>query len=150
VIARDHGGSHLGTRPAGTDRHAVAKGLGHGHHVGLEVLVLEGEPLAGAPEPGLHLVDHQERPVLGAQVTQAAQVVRRRDHHTALTLDRLHQDSRHISALQALAMASRSSKGTAGKPAGMGSNPVCLAACPVAASAASVRPWNEFSVETTT
>ena len=36
VVARHEGGGHLGPGPARPDRHAVAQGLGHGHHVGLE------------------------------------------------------------------------------------------------------------------
>ena len=48
VVARAEGRRHFGPGPAGPDRHAVAERLGHRHHVGLEPLGLEGEPVAGA------------------------------------------------------------------------------------------------------
>ena len=77
------------------DRHAVAQRLGHRHHVGLEALGLEGEPVPGAAEAGLHLVEHEQRVALGAQRPHRAQVVRARDHDAALALERLEQDGGH-------------------------------------------------------
>ena len=95
MIAGAEGGRHLGPGPAGADRHAVAQRLGHGHHVGLEPLGLEGEPVAGAPEAGLHLIEHQEGAPLGAQLPYGAQVVRARHVDAALTLQRFEQDGGH-------------------------------------------------------
>ena len=95
VIAGPEGRRHLGPGPAGADRHAVAQRLGHGHHVGLEPLGLEGEPVAGAPEAGLHLIEHQEGVPLGAQRPHGAQVVRARHLDAALALQRLEQDGGH-------------------------------------------------------
>ena len=46
-------------------------------------------------------------------------------------------------------MASMSPKGTWSNPSGMGTNAVCFSNCPVAARAASVRPWKASLVATT-
>ncbi len=83
------GRRHLGARPARADGHAVAECLGHRHHVGLDARVLEGEPPARAPEPGLDLVHHEQDPALGAQLAHPAQVVRGRRDHPRLALDGL-------------------------------------------------------------
>ena len=95
VIAGAERRRHLGPGPAGADRHAVAQCLRHGHHVGLEPLGLEGEPVAGAPETRLHLIEHQEGAPLGAQLLYGAQIVRARHVDAALALQRFHQDGGH-------------------------------------------------------
>ena len=94
VVARPEGRRHFRPGPAGADRHAVAERLGHRHHVGLEPLGLEGEPVPGPSEAGLHLVEHEERVALGAERPHRGQVVRARDHDAALALERLQQDGR--------------------------------------------------------
>ena len=91
MVARAEGGRHLGPGPAGPHRHAVAQGLGHGHHVGRQALGLEGEPVAGAPETGLHLIEHQERVALGAQRPHGPQVVRARHVDPPFALEGLEQ-----------------------------------------------------------
>ena len=48
VVAGLEGGGYLGLGPTGPDGHAVAQGLGHGHHVGLNPVVVVGEPAPGA------------------------------------------------------------------------------------------------------
>ena len=57
----------FGPGPARTDRHAVAERLGHRDDVGPDAAVLEAEPAAGAPEPGLHLVHDEQRFAFVAQ-----------------------------------------------------------------------------------
>ena len=44
----------------GAQRPAVGDALGHGHDVGLDAEVLDGEQLAGAPEAALHLVGDEQ------------------------------------------------------------------------------------------
>ncbi len=61
VVARFEGGSDIGSRPARPDRHAVAHPLRQGDDIGNDVGVLEPEPAPRAPEPGLHLVEDQQR-----------------------------------------------------------------------------------------
>ena len=95
MVAGHECGGHLGPGPAGTDRHTVTECFGHGHHIGLDPHVLEGEPPSGAAQAGLNLVHHQQDAPFRAQLAEAAQIVRRRDHHSGLAQDRLHQHGRH-------------------------------------------------------
>ena len=60
---------------AGADRHARAEALGERHHVGLDAGVLVREPLAGAADAALHLVEHEQPAACVADLAQAAQVV---------------------------------------------------------------------------
>ena len=61
---------------AGADRHAGPETLGERHHVGADAGVLEDEPLAGAADAGLHLVEHEQPAVGVADLAQLRQVVR--------------------------------------------------------------------------
>jgi len=70
---------------------AAREGLADDHRVRTDPRVLVGEQLSGAPEPGLDLVDHQQRPVPRGDLAQPRQVVGRRDDDAALALDRLDQ-----------------------------------------------------------
>ena len=82
----DHGGH----------RHvAAAQRLSHEHEVRLEPPVLEGEPAAGASQPGLNLVDDEQRAVAPAQLLRGPEVTggRQRDH---ATLDRLDDEGGHV------------------------------------------------------
>ncbi len=45
------------------DRQAAAEALGQGDDVGLDAVGLVGEPVAGAADAGLHLVEDQQRAV---------------------------------------------------------------------------------------
>ena len=92
--ARTEGRRHLAAGPAGAHWQAVTEGLGHRDDVGLQALRLEREPVAGPPEPGLDLVEHQQRAPVGAELAHAGQVVRRRGDDAALPLDRLDQHRR--------------------------------------------------------
>ena len=102
MVAGSERGRHLGPRPAGADGHAVAQRLGHGDDVRLQTLGLEGEPVAGAPEPGLNLVEHEERVALRAQRPHGTEVVRARHDDPTLALDRLEQDAGHGVAVEGL------------------------------------------------
>ena len=95
MVARTEGGGDLSPGPAGTDRHAVPERLRHRHHVGLEALRLEGEPVSGPAETRLDLVEHQQRVALGAQRAHGTEVVRARHHDPALALQRLEQHRGH-------------------------------------------------------
>ena len=65
--------------------------------VGLEAPVLEGEQPAGAAEPGLHLVDAEERAVAAAERLRRLEVAGGRQVH-ALALDRLDQEDGDVLA----------------------------------------------------
>ena len=86
---------HLGDLGLGDHharRDAAGEGLGAGQDVGLDAVVLVGEPLAGAAHAGLDLVEDQQHAALVAQLAQPGEVIRRRDVDAALALDRLDQD----------------------------------------------------------
>ena len=105
--------------------------------------MLETEPPAGAAEPGLHLVDDEQRLALVAQPAHAVEVLGRRGLHAALALHRLEQHGRDAVVDAPRASASRSSNATWRNPVGSGWNVSCFCGWPVAASVVSVRPWNE-------
>ena len=95
---REHalGGQHR------ADRHvATGKRLGDRDDVGAQIPVLVAEELAGAAEPGLHLVDHQQRLVLAAQRLRLVPVLRRR-LVDALALDRLDDEGGDVAPHQRL------------------------------------------------
>ena len=81
---------------AGAEREAAADRLGNRHDVRRDPGALIGEQLAGAPDAGLNLIEHQQQPVLIAQSAQLFQDLRRSDAHPALALDRLDQDRRGL------------------------------------------------------
>ena len=58
---------------------------------GRDAEVLEAEPLAGAPEAGLHLVDHEQQAALVAQAAHALEVLGGGRVDAALALHRLEQ-----------------------------------------------------------
>ncbi len=60
--------------------------------------MLAGEHLAGAPHPGLHFVEDQQRAELIAQLTHGGQIALRREDHAAFTLNRLQDHRRHVVA----------------------------------------------------
>ena len=91
IAGLEHGGD-VALGPRRPDRKAVAHRLGHRDDIGHDPGVLEPEPLPGAPEAGLDLVDHQQQTALVAQRTHVAQVLIVGRQHAALTLHRLEQD----------------------------------------------------------
>ena len=70
-------------------RKAAADALAERHRVRRHAVVLPGEPVAGAADAGLDLVEDQERAVLAAELAQAGEVAGRRDVDAALALHRL-------------------------------------------------------------
>ena len=73
----------------------VQTGLGHGDDVGPQTLGLEGEPVPGAAEAGLHLVEHEQGIAFRAQGTDGTEVVRARHHDPAFALQGLEQHGGH-------------------------------------------------------
>ena len=55
-----------------------------------------GEPATGAADAGLHLVDPQQRAVLGGDPPGGGEVALGRDDHAGLALDRLEHDGRGV------------------------------------------------------
>ena len=64
----------LADREARADRQPAAEPLGQGDHVGGDAVVLVGEKRSGAAHSGLHLVEHQQRAVLGGDLAGRDQV----------------------------------------------------------------------------
>ncbi|EWS53574.1 hypothetical protein X551_03632 [Methylibium sp. T29] len=96
VVARaEHAGRAWATHHC-ADRHARAQALGQRHHVGLDAGPLVGEPLAGAPDAALHLVEHQQPVMLVAQAAQRLQVGHGGGVDAALALDHLEEDRHHV------------------------------------------------------
>ena len=93
------------------ERQAAAEGLGEHQHVGTDVPVLAGEPVAGAAEAGHHLVEDEQRADRVAARAQGGQEVVRRHAHAALALDRL-DDDRGDRAVDARAARPRSPNGS--------------------------------------
>ena len=90
--ARDHalGGAFGGETRA--QRKAAADPLGDRHDVGSDADLLMIEHRAGPAITALHLVQHQQQPVLVARGAQPPQERVGADRHAALTLDRLDQE----------------------------------------------------------
>src|SRR5262249_23762299 len=75
-----------------SDRHASAKGLGHGDEVGFDAEVFGGEPLPGAAATGLHFIGDEEDAVLTADLLEQREIVARRNDEAAFAEDRLSDD----------------------------------------------------------
>ena len=72
--------------------HAAAQRLAEDKAVRNDALVLEGEHLARAPEPGLDLIEDEQDVVLVAEASEASQKAGRRHDDAGLALDRLDQN----------------------------------------------------------
>ena len=73
VLAGLQDAEHLVVRKHGRHRiEAAGQRLAEQRHVGLDALVLLGEQLAGAAEPGLDLVEDQHHVVRGAELAHLA------------------------------------------------------------------------------
>ena len=83
--------------------------LGDGDDVGGQTPVLETEELAGPPEARLHLVEHQQRFVLAAELLGLSPVLRR-GHVDALALNWFDDERGHVPFLQLLAQSSEISR----------------------------------------
>ena len=69
--------------------HAAAERFRQTQDVGLNVLMLAGEHLAGAAHTGLHFVEDQQGAKLVAQFAHRRQIPRRRQDHPPFALNRL-------------------------------------------------------------
>ena len=75
VLAGLQHAQHLGVREHGRDRiEAAGQRLADQGQVGLDALVLLGEQLAGAAEPGLDLVEDQHDVVRGAELADPREI----------------------------------------------------------------------------
>src|SRR5438128_764883 len=79
-------------RQQNADRQPVRKALRERGEVGADAEVLEGEERARPADAGLHLVEAEQRAVLGGQLRRRAEETWVRGQHAALALDRLDQD----------------------------------------------------------
>lgn len=79
--------------------HATAERLGQRHDVRDDPAVLAPEQPSRTAESGLHLVDHQARPVPGAQLPRGQQELLGREVDAALALDRLHHERGDVRAV---------------------------------------------------
>ena len=78
------------------ERHVAARdAFGELHDVRLDAVVLQAEPSTRAAEPGDHLVGNQQHVVSRADLTDAREVVRRRDDDTSRPLHRFGDERRH-------------------------------------------------------
>mmetsp|Transcript_16513 Transcript_16513/g.41202 ORF Transcript_16513/g.41202 Transcript_16513/m.41202 type:complete len:235 (-) Transcript_16513:834-1538(-) len=91
VVARPHHVRHVLLHEHRADGQAARQWLGQRHHVGRHAVQLVAPQLAGAPQPALHLVKHQQRARIVAQLAQARQELLLRGRHAALALHRLHK-----------------------------------------------------------
>src|SRR6266508_68105 len=64
VAARSGQGGRVAERDAGAERQAAAEPLGERDHIWLDAFRLVGEPVPGAADAGLYLVQRQQRAVL--------------------------------------------------------------------------------------
>src|SRR6266511_2425306 len=64
VAARSEQGGRVAERDAGAERQAAAEPLGERDHIWLDAFRLVGEPVPGAADAGLYLVQRQQRAVL--------------------------------------------------------------------------------------
>ena len=78
------------------DRQPAAEALGQRHHVREDPVALVGEQRAGAPHPGLDLVDDQQRAVLVAGGADLVHELDRQRVHAGLALDQLDHDARGV------------------------------------------------------
>ena len=132
------------TAPIGTpEPRPLASGITSGTDAG----PLVGEPLAGAADAALHLVEHQQPVLLVAQLAQALQVLPARRVDAAFALDGLEEHGHHVGVARAppRSTAARSFSGTRTKPSTSGPKPFCTFGLPVADSVAIERPWKAFS-----
>ena len=84
--------SQLGTGHNGTDRVAVAEGLGHRDRIRGHAVVLVAKPAAGPSHTTLYFVNQHEQIMLIAQLTDALEELLIGRHHAALALYGFHQD----------------------------------------------------------
>ena len=92
VLARSEGASRRPKTDAGADGQAAAEAFGQSEHVGPNALGEGREPLAGAADAALHLVDHEQRVDRVAGGSRGREVARRRGDDASLAECRLQED----------------------------------------------------------
>ncbi len=97
-IVEQHRENLFGSYRRANRHHAAAQRFRQAQNVRLNVLVLAGKHPTGAPHPGLHFVEDQQRAKLIAQLTHGGQVALWRQNHAAFTLNRLEDHRRHVIA----------------------------------------------------
>ncbi len=75
---------------------AAAERLAQNQAVRVHVLVFTRQQFPGPAEAGLYLIGNQQDVMLAAQLGCSSEITLRRNDDTALSLDRLHQESRRI------------------------------------------------------
>src|SRR5262249_22362505 len=92
VRAGGHALRGLGGREAGAEGETTAESLGKSHDVRSDAAALIGEEFPRPPDPGLHLVEHQQQAIFVAQPPKRPQELGWHHAHAALPHDRLDQD----------------------------------------------------------
>ena len=87
---------HRRLRHETAHRHAAGNPLGHADDVGLDVPVLDGEVLAGAPEAGLHFIDNEDNPMMITDLANRLEEAVRRHNVAAFALNRLDDHRCHL------------------------------------------------------
>ena len=87
---------HRGPRHDRPQGQTVGNPLGQAHDIALDPPVLARKVPAGPAKSALHLVEHQQHPVLVANLAQTGQEIVRGYDVAALTLDRLDEDRRQL------------------------------------------------------
>ncbi len=80
----------------GPDREATAQALGEGDDVGHDTVPQVRQPVTGAPDAALHLVEPQQCTVLVGDAARRGEVALGRHHDAGLALDRLQADGRGL------------------------------------------------------
>mmetsp|Transcript_5589 Transcript_5589/g.13002 ORF Transcript_5589/g.13002 Transcript_5589/m.13002 type:complete len:200 (+) Transcript_5589:458-1057(+) len=97
VLPRRYSEHHLVARQHGAHRvHPAREGLTQHEHVGLHLLVINGEHRACAAEACLHLVSNHEHVVPCAQRAHPREVAVIRHDHARLALDGLEHEGGHV------------------------------------------------------
>ena len=96
VVAGREGVGDVGGGDERPERQAVGDALGHAHQVGLGVGVLDGEELARAAEPRLHLIADEQPAVAVDDVGHGLVVPLGRREDAALTQQALADERRHV------------------------------------------------------
>ena len=77
-------------------RESVGDALGQRHDLGLDVVVFDGEHLAGPPEAALDLVADEQDPLILEDLLHESEVAVVRNDDPALAEDRLGHEGRHV------------------------------------------------------
>mmetsp|Transcript_51871 Transcript_51871/g.134570 ORF Transcript_51871/g.134570 Transcript_51871/m.134570 type:complete len:201 (-) Transcript_51871:432-1034(-) len=97
MLARLDSEHHLVGAQHSTHRvYATGERLAKNDHVGMHVLMVDGQHAPRAAETSLHLVGDHQHVILAAQLAHALQVAIRWHHDSGLTLDWLKHEATHV------------------------------------------------------